>query len=177
MPEAFLLAYALIFGLIVGSFLNVVILRLPSDGESIVFPASRCPQCREKILWYDNIPVLSFILLKRRCRHCGAAISWQYPLVEAAMGLISLALLQKFGLSAACAIYFVFSASLLVVMVIDFYHQIIPDAISLPGIFAGFAVSGINPAVTWQESGLGLLLGGGILYAKEWGEETSNCWP
>jgi leader peptidase (prepilin peptidase)/N-methyltransferase len=105
------------------------------------------------------------MLLKKRCRYCGIAISWQYPLVEVAMALLSLALVLKFGFSPALPIYFIFSAALLVVIVIDIYNKIIPDSISLPGIVIGFACSFINPVITWQESGIGLLIGGGVLYA------------
>jgi leader peptidase (prepilin peptidase)/N-methyltransferase len=160
-----IIPFSIIFGAVVGSFLNVVILRLPAEGESIVYPASRCPKCLHPLQWYDNIPIISFMLLKKRCRYCGIAISWQYPLVELAMALLSLALVLKFGFSPALPIYFVFSAALLVVIVIDIYHKIIPDSISLPGIVIGFACSFINPVITWQESGIGLLIGGGVLYA------------
>lgn len=165
MFETIVLIFAFIIGANVGSFLNVVILRLPAEGESLVFPASHCPKCHENIRWYDNIPILSFIMLGRRCRSCKALISWQYPLVELSMGLLSLALYQKFHISAAFGIYFLFSAALLAVIVIDFYHQIIPDVISLPGIIIGFALSFANPLISWQDSGLGLILGGGSLYA------------
>jgi len=157
--------FAFIIGAAVGSFLNVVILRLPAQGESIVFPASRCPKCQQALQWYDNIPIISFLVLKKRCRYCEAPISWQYPLVELTMALLSVALLFKFGLTVALPIYFLFSGALLAVIVIDFYHQIIPDVISLPGIVIGFACSFVNPVVTWQQAGLGLLIGGGALYA------------
>ena len=149
-----------ILGALVGSFLNVVILRLPAEGQSIVFPASRCPSCHKAIGWYDNIPIVSFALLNRKCRSCGAPISWQYPLVEASMAALALGLFNRFGLSYAFAIFFVFAAALLVIIVIDFQHQIIPDVISLPGIGLGFAVSFVNPLVTWQSSALGILVGG-----------------
>ena len=160
-----IIVFSLIFGASVGSFLNVVILRLPEEGASIVFPGSRCPKCLHDLKWYDNVPVISFILLKRQCRYCGVPISWQYPLVEFTMALLSLALVFKFGFTYGLPIYFVFTAALLVVIVIDFYHKIIPDAISLPGIVIGFACSFINPVITWQQSGIGLLVGGGSLYA------------
>ncbi len=157
--------FLMTFGAIVGSFLNVVILRLPAEGESIIFPASRCPACMKHIPWHDNIPILSFILLKGRCRNCRTKISLQYPLVELAMALLSLALYWQFSLSSLYGIYFIFSAALLVIIFIDCRHQIIPDVISLPGIIIGLSVSFFNPLVTWQQSGLGLLLGGGTLYA------------
>jgi len=165
MLTAIIIVFTLLIGAIVGSFLNVVIARLPAENESIVFPASRCPKCLKPITWYDNIPILSFILLKGKCRNCGAVISWQYPLVELIMVLLSLALLFKFGFTPALPIYFVFSGALGAILFIDFYHKIIPDSISLPGIVIGFACSFINPTVTWQQSGLGLLIGGGVLYA------------
>ena len=152
-------------GAIVGSFLNVVILRVPREGASIVFPASHCPSCKNPLHWYDNLPVISFILLRARCRHCGVQISWQSLLLEAAMAALSLALFYRFYFTLTFGIYFVFCAALLAIIVIDFYHQIIPDSISLPGIILGFAASFVNPLVTWQSSGLGILLGGGILYA------------
>lgn len=160
-----IIAFTLILGASVGSFLNVVILRLPEEDASIVFPGSRCPKCLQTLKWYDNIPVISFILLKKQCRYCGAPISWQYPLVELTMALLSLALVFKFGFTVALPIYFVFTAALLAVIVIDFYHKIIPDVISLPGIVIGFVGSFFNPVITWQQAGMGLLIGGGVLYA------------
>ena len=160
-----IIVFSFILGAVVGSFLNVVILRLPAEGESIVFPASRCPKCLQSLKWYDNIPIISFILLQKKCRYCGAPISWQYPLVELAMALLALTLVFKFGFTLALPIYFAFTAALLVVIVIDFHHKIIPDVISLPGIVIGFACSFINPVITWQQSGIGLLVGGGVLYA------------
>jgi len=162
---AIIIVFSLIVGAAVGSFLNVVILRLPAENESIVFPASRCPKCLQPLKWFDNIPILSFILLRQQCRYCGAPISWQYPLVELTMALLSLALVFKFGFTPALPVYFVFTAALLVVIVIDFYHKIIPDSISLPGIAIGFACSFVNPVITWQQSAIGLLIGGGVLYA------------
>lgn len=163
MPETILSLFAFLFGSMVGSFLNVVILRLP-DELSIVFPASRCPSCKTPIRWHDNLPIVSFLLLRGRCRHCRKPISWQYPCVEATMGLLTVALLHHLGLGVALAIYFVFCAALLTVIVIDLHHQIIPDVISLPGILLGLAASFVNPLVEWQSAGLGVLLGGGSFY-------------
>lgn len=160
---------SLLIGAIVGSFLNVVILRLPAAGESIVFPPSRCPACSSSIAWFDNIPVLSYLLLRGRCRSCRESISVQYPLVELCMALLSLALYTKFALSFEYFFYFLFLAALLVIIFIDLHHQIIPDVISLPGVIIGFAGSFINSAVTWQQSGIGILVGGGILYSVAWG--------
>ncbi len=133
-----ILVTAAIFGALVGSFLNVVILRLPQEGASVVFPASHCPQCKTPLHWYDNIPILSYLMLKGKCRSCKAGISLQYPIVEAAMALLSYFLMAHFGFSVSFFGYFIFVAALLAIIVIDLYHQIIPDVISLPGIVAGF---------------------------------------
>jgi len=156
--------FATILGALVGSFLNVVILRLPEEHESIVFPASHCPKCQTPLHWYDNIPVLSFLVLRGRCRSCQAKISWQYPLVESSMAALSYFIYATVGLSPLYPIYFILCAALLVIIWIDFYHQIIPDVISLPGIVLGFAASFINPLLSWQDSGLGIIIGGGIFY-------------
>lgn len=164
MQDSFGMTVAFALGAMVGSFLNVVIARLPRPGESIVFPASRCPACQAPIRWYDNIPLLSFLLLGRRCRACNALISWRYPAVELAMALLSVALLGKFGPGVAFAGHFVLTAALLAIIFIDAEHQIIPDVISLPGIALGFLFSFVNPLVTWQSSALGILAGGGSFY-------------
>ncbi len=163
--DPILVCVAAIFGGIVGSFLNVVILRLPDPGQSIVFPASHCPKCSAALHWYENIPVISYLFLRGRCSHCRVSISLQYPLVELMMALLAAALMYKFQLSIATAGYFLFSAALLVIIFIDIHHQIIPDAISLPGIVLGFLFSLVSPTLTWQSSLIGLLVGGGVLYA------------
>lgn len=164
-PMTLTLLFALLFGAIIGSFLNVVIHRLPTEGGSIVFPASHCPQCQNPLSWYENIPVISFLVLRGRCRHCHEKISLQYPVIEICMALLSAAVVQRFGLTITAAGYFLFCAALLVIIWIDLRHQIIPDVISLPGIFLGLIFSFVSPALSWQDSLLGLLLGGGVLYA------------
>ncbi|RUM37971.1 MAG: prepilin peptidase [Desulfobulbus sp.] len=161
--------FSFLFGAVVGSFLNVVILRLPDPGQSIVFPGSHCPECNTELHWYENIPVLSYLVLRGKCRTCKTRISAQYPLVELCMGLLTLALFRQVGFSFAFGLYFLFLAALLVIIFIDIHHQIIPDTISLPGIVIGFAGSFFNPLVSWQQSGLGILIGGGILYAIAFG--------
>ncbi len=157
--------FSFVFGAVVGSFLNVVIYRLPDSSQSIVFPGSHCPQCNTELHWYENIPILSYLALRGKCRSCKTSISAQYPLVELCMGLLTMALFNKFGLSIPFALYWVFLAALLVIIFIDIHLQIIPDVISLPGIVLGFAGSFANPLVSWQDSGIGILIGGGILYA------------
>jgi leader peptidase (prepilin peptidase)/N-methyltransferase len=167
--QSVLLVMAAVLGAVVGSFLNVVILRLPREGASIVFPASHCPHCLHPLAWYENIPLFSFLALRGRCRSCKATISWQYPLVELAMAGLASLVAHRFSLGFESLFYFVFCAALLVIIVIDIYHQIIPDRISLPGIVIGFVGSFFVHTVTWQQSGLGILLGGGLLYAVAYG--------
>jgi leader peptidase (prepilin peptidase)/N-methyltransferase len=127
-----------VFGLVVGSFLNVCIVRLPR-GRSIVNPPSHCTKCRGRIKWYDNIPVISFLILRGRCRNCGEAISWRYPAVEALNGLLYLWTYREFGLGGEMALVMAFCSALVVITFIDFDHQIIPDAITLPGMLIGLA--------------------------------------
>ena len=164
MVEHMLSFFVALFGALVGSFLNVVIVRLPEEGGSVVFPPSHCPVCKKSIAWYDNIPLLSFLLLRGRCRQCGVRISWRYPLVEGATAPLALALYLHFGPTILFPIYFLFCAALIAVIFIDFQHQIIPDVISLPGIVLGFGLSFVNPFVAWQDAGLGVLFGGGSFY-------------
>lgn len=156
--------FAFVFGAVIGSFLNVVILRLPSDNSSIAYPASHCPQCATTLRWFDNIPLLSYALLLGRCRYCKASISLQYPVVELLMALLSLAVYIRFDLTVTAAGYLLFCAALLAIIWIDIYHQIIPDTISLPGIVLGFCFSLVTPVLTWQDSLIGLVAGGGSLY-------------
>jgi leader peptidase (prepilin peptidase)/N-methyltransferase len=163
--------FVFLFGAVVGSFLNVCICRMPKE-ESVVMPPSHCPLCNYQIRWYDNIPIISYLLLRGKCRGCGAHISLQYPLVELLNGLLTLALFLKFGLSVTFVALFLFCSSLVVITFIDLEHQIIPDEISLPGIVIGFAFSFFLPWQSWLNSLLGILLGGGSLllvaYAYQW---------
>ncbi len=153
---------SIIFGAIVGSFLNVCIYRIPK-GESIVLPGSHCPHCQRSIPFYDNIPLISYLLLRAKCRHCQGPISLQYPLVEGVTAFSSFVLFSQFGISWSYLFYFAFLSSLIVITVIDLYHQIIPDVISLPGIAVGLIASFILPQLTFLNSLIGLLLGGGTL--------------
>lgn len=155
---------AFLYGLCIGSFLNVCIHRLP-ESRSLIKPRSMCPQCSQPIAFYDNIPVFSFLLLRGRCRNCGTPIAWRYPLVELLGGLAALASAAKFGPSLAALVYFVFTAILIVVTFIDIDHRIIPDVISLPGIVLGLAASFILPSMSFTDSLLGIALGGGSLLA------------
>lgn len=160
--SAMLSTISFIFGAIVGSFLNVCILRVPMGG-SIVYPPSLCPECRTPIMWYDNIPIVSYFSLRGKCRECGKPISYRYPLIEFLTALFSLAVMMKFGLSSTYLIYLIFTSSLIVITFIDLDHQIIPDVISLPGIPLGFLASFLIPDITYQESFIGIVAGGSIL--------------
>jgi leader peptidase (prepilin peptidase) / N-methyltransferase len=163
MIEGFFLFFIFLLACCVGSFLNVCIYRLPLD-LSIVSPRSFCPQCRAPVRGYDNIPLLSYLLLRGRCRNCGAPISWRYPLVEAITGAFAVVLFWKFGLTLGFFAFFAFTAALIVITFIDMDHRIIPDVISLPGIGMGFLLSFFLPNPSWVESLIGLLAGGGSLY-------------
>ncbi len=163
--DPIILVTSFIFGALIGSFLNVVILRLPQPGISVVFPASHCPRCKAPLGWYENVPIISYLILRGKCGHCRVSISLQYPTVEFLTGIMAAACVAAFGLTAAAVGYFIFSAALITIIWIDIHHQIIPDIISLPGIIFGFCLSFLSPLVTWQDSLIGLLAGGGIFYA------------
>jgi leader peptidase (prepilin peptidase)/N-methyltransferase len=164
-PVAYLIP-VFIFGLCIGSFLNVCIYRLPLS-KSILFPGSMCSACGNPVKFYDNIPVLSYILLGGKCRSCGISFSFRYPMVETITGLMAVSLYLKYGFSLETLVYFVFICCLLVITFIDIDHQIIPDVISLPGIpvffAASFALPSASPMDTLIHSGLGILTGGGSL--------------
>lgn len=158
-------------GAAVGSFLNVLICRIP-EGQSIVFPSSHCPKCRHPIRFYDNIPIISYLVLRGKCRDCHEKISLRYPLVEAVTAVFSLLLFWKFGITMQYLFSFIFVAALIVITFIDFDHQIIPDVISLPGI-PFFCIGAIFfMGLTVWESLLGVLIGGGCLFAIAFGYEV-----
>lgn len=148
-----------------GSFLNVVILRLPRE-ESLVHPPSRCPHCGHPIRGYDNIPIVSYLFLLGKCRDCGGRISVRYPLIEAVTAMLATALYLKGGITPASGVFFLFCAAMVVVFWIDYYHMIIPDVISLNGLAIGVIVSTVQwiPGMTWSISLLGALTGALILY-------------
>ena len=158
------------FGLLIGSFLNVVIHRLPRE-ESIVHPPSHCPGCQAPLRWYDNVPLLSYLWLRGRCRGCGAGISPRYPAVEALTGLLFALVALRFGAAPMTVLGCAFAAALVATAFIDFDHQIIPDEISLGGLVVALLAV---PALHWLagqalaaallHSLTGAALGGGILW-------------
>ncbi len=171
MFETVIAFFVFLLGLCVGSFLNVCIYRMGRE-QSVVKPRSHCPYCRKSIAWYDNIPLLSFILLRGRCRWCGKKISLRYFLIELLTGIVFLLIYQKFYLSFFMAAYCIFISGLIVATFVDFDFRIIPDEISLGGIIAGLVLSFIFPGLhyvpthlggLWQ-SFLGVLVGGGALW-------------
>ena len=159
---------ALALGLVVGSFLNVVIYRLPRR-QSIVFPGSRCTNCGFSLKWYHNIPVFSYLLLGGKCAQCGERISIIYPLVELLTGGVTVLLFIKFGVSFTFLFFFLFCAALIAISFIDLEFQIIPDSISVPGIIVGFGSSFLRPDLAVLDSLIGAVAGGGILLAIFYG--------
>lgn len=164
MQEAvFIYIFSFLLGLTIGSFLNVCIYRIP-EGKSILWPGSHCPNCRNKLRWYHNIPVLSYVLLKGRCSFCGTGISLRYPAVEVLTGTLFALVVSRFGLNPSALVYSFFVALLIVITFIDLDFQIIPDVLSLPGIVVGFLCSFLIPWLPWSASLLGIALGGGSLF-------------
>jgi leader peptidase (prepilin peptidase)/N-methyltransferase len=170
--------FVIALGLIVGSFLNVVIGRLP-HGESVVRPGSRCPKCKHAIRWYENIPVVSYLALRGRCRNCKEPISILYPVVELLTGLLFLAAKLRFGLSLELLLRdFPFLAILVAVTFIDLDHRIIPDPLSLGGLAWGLITSlafslipglGLGVSTGWITSFVGAAVGFGLFYGLAWG--------
>ncbi|HXF92990.1 MAG TPA: A24 family peptidase [Nitrospiraceae bacterium] len=156
-----------LFGALIGSFLNVCIYRLPRR-ESIVWPSSRCPACARPIAWYDNIPILSFLALRGKCRACGAPISFRYPLIEAANAVGYGVIFWHFGAGWVSAAYAVLFSALLVVTGTDFTHQIIPNVITVPGMLLGLLCASTILPVGLVNSIMGMLVGGGLLWVLAW---------
>lgn len=162
-PLVVLVTVAL-FGLAIGSFLNVVIARLP-ERRSLWRPGSACPDCGAPIAWYDNVPLLSFLALRGRCRACGGAISWRYPVVEVLTGALFLAAWLAFGPTVRFAAGAALLAALIAITAIDLQHQIIPDAITLPGIVAGVLSRVGTGPVSWIDPLIGIAVGAGVFVA------------
>ena len=139
----YIICFVGVFGLVIGSFLNVVGLRLLS-GESIVLPPSKCPKCKTKLKWYDNIPVLAYLILRGKCRYCKEPISPQYPIVEAITSAIFILLFLKFGFSIATIMLWILAGASIVMCITDFKEQVIFDAVSIPLIPIGFIFSFFN---------------------------------
>jgi leader peptidase (prepilin peptidase) / N-methyltransferase len=162
---------SLAFGLCIGSFLNVCIYRIPND-LSIVRPRSFCPGCRAPITWYQNIPVLSYLVLRGRCQTCRMPISARYPLVELLTGALFVAVWNRFGLDPLTLIFWIMISGLIVATFVDFDHMIIPDSISIGGMVFGIIASVLVPTLhstdvvklALIQSGIGLIAGVGSLW-------------
>jgi leader peptidase (prepilin peptidase) / N-methyltransferase len=161
--NALVVVFLAAFGLAVGSFLNVCIYRLPRR-ESLSFPASHCTSCQRPLDWFENIPVFGWLALRGRCRTCRAEISPIYPVVEAITAAVFVAGYLIYGLTPLLAVRVLFACAMLVLFAIDLRHRVLPNAITLPGVVAGFLFSIILPP-GWLSSLIGLLAGGGILFA------------
>ncbi|HEY9074684.1 MAG TPA: prepilin peptidase, partial [Desulfobaccales bacterium] len=158
---------AFLVGLVLGSFLNVVAVRLPAR-EQFWAGRSRCPQCRTPLPWYDNLPLLSYLILKGHCRFCGGVISWRYPLMEIAGGLLSLALWLKFPWNPLLLAYGPFCGVLIVLCAIDLEHRLLPDAITYPGIILGLILALFLPHLSFLKAASGALVGGGVFFLTGW---------
>jgi leader peptidase (prepilin peptidase)/N-methyltransferase len=163
-PSPVLLAFAGAFGAVVGSFLNVLIYRLPL-GRSVVWPSSACPHCGRELSWYENVPIVSWLALRARCRTCRAPISARYPLVEALTAAMFAVAWWQYGPGALFASRVVFGCMLIVLFAIDLEHHLLPNAITLPGIVVGFVLSAVSDEPGWLASLIGIVAGGGSLYA------------
>jgi leader peptidase (prepilin peptidase)/N-methyltransferase len=152
---------AALLGLVIGSFLNVVVARLP-ERRSLWAPRSACPGCGAPLAWRDNIPLLSFALLRGRCRACAMPIAWRYPVVEAATGALFGAAGARFGPTPDLVIAMLLLGALVAVTAIDLQHQIIPDAITLPGIATGLLASLATSRVSVLDALIGSAVGGGL---------------
>lgn len=161
--EILLAVYLTLFGLLVGSYLNVVIYRLPR-GLSTILPRSRCPGCGAAIRARDNLPLLSFLWLRGRCRHCGHRIGWRYPLVELVTALLFVTAFLQFGWTPKTLVVVLFGCLMIALAWIDLEHYLLPDRITLPGLVAGLVLQPWLPEVTLQSSLLAASVGGLALF-------------
>ncbi|MDT8317823.1 MAG: A24 family peptidase [bacterium] len=172
----FFVSFSFLIGISIGSFLNVCIARIPQK-KSVVSPPSNCPKCGYGIKFYDNIPILSYLLLLGKCRQCKIPISVRYPLVELLAGMLSVLIMVYYGPSISYLVYFCLVSALITITFIDLDHRIIPDVISLPAIPIGFLASFVLVQLSWLDSLIGILVGGGslllvaVVYEKLTGHE------
>ena len=163
MPVGFWYAFIGLLGLCIGSFANVIIHRWPAE-ESIVHPRSRCPQCKTPLKFYDNIPVISWILLRGKCRACGAAISSRYMFVELLTGVLFVSVFYVHGFSWLTLEYLIFVSGIVPASFIDIDHYLLPDVITIPGMLLALGGAFLNPERSFWEALMGVLFGGGFLW-------------
>ncbi len=161
--DPFLAVAAAVAGLCVGSFLNVCILRLPKE-QSLISPPSTCPQCGQRIAWYDNLPLVSWIVLRGKCRRCGNVISAQYPLIEALVGALWLAAYLRYGVSVQGLAGALFCTVLLGIGITDARHYLIPDEFTWGGLGLGLALSLVGGWQGFLQAVIGAAVGFGLLY-------------
>jgi len=162
MNDIVAIAAAAAFGAVFGSFLNVCIYRLPRS-QSVVWPASACPRCGRLLSWFENIPIVSFLVLRGRCRSCKESIGRRYPIVESLTAMMFAVAWWYYGPTALLMSRLVFGSALIVLFAIDLEHHLLPNAITLPGIVAGLLFSLVTEP-GWLASVLGVLVGAGVLY-------------
>jgi leader peptidase (prepilin peptidase)/N-methyltransferase len=163
MTDLHLLTFVGVLGLAVGSFLNVCIYRLPL-GQSVVSPPSRCTSCGRRLRWYDNVPIVSYAILRGRCRGCGASVSPMYPLVEGVTAVVFVLQAWMVGAEPLLIQRLIFSSAMIVLFTIDLQHRILPNVITVPGIVVGFLFSLVGPP-GWVDALIGIAVGGGSLLA------------
>lgn len=156
-------AVAFVLGTMIGSFLNVVITRLPR-GEGLLVPPSRCQACSVRIRWSDNVPLLSYLWLRGRCRDCGSPFGWRYPVVEGVTGAVFALSVLRYGLTPAVLPALLFLSALVAITAIDLKHQLIPDRITLPGIAVGLLASLVTPHRSLIDALMAAVVGGGIFF-------------
>ncbi len=161
--DTIILIWVGLFGVVIGSFLNVVIYRLPLD-KGLVTGRSMCPHCGNQLKWYHNVPLLSFAALRGKCAFCRQPISWRYPLVELLTGGAYVYFYWYLGLTPAFFVWILFVSALIVIFFIDLDHQIIPDSITFPGMVLGLAASFLPGGIGIKTAVIGFLVGGGALY-------------
>ncbi len=161
-PEFFDTGIAFVLGLAFGSFLNAFVYRVPIGVD--LLRRSFCPACGAPIHWYQNLPLLSYLLLRGKCSTCGEAIPWRYPMVELLGGVILASSFWFWGLSASAASTALFAYLMLALALIDVDHRILPNVITIPGAVVGVLLSFVDARVAWQDSLIGAVAGAGLLY-------------
>ena len=156
------LVFSVLLGLVVGSFLNVCIYRLPR-GRSVVNPSSHCPSCKTFLRWFDTVPVIGYMMLRGRCRECKSIISFVYPVVEVVTAVLFVVQYAVVELYPVLLVRFIFTSAMVVLFVTDLQHRVLPDAVTIPGAIVGWCCSWVSP-LGWLDSSIGIVVGGTFLF-------------